>query len=184
MAYPPDPVRIRAESPPDTIENPKGKKDRGETGDAPVKKSGGGRFGEDKDAVEASRSAAEARRRYAEARKDTGTTAAEGLRRAAQSQLEIALGPKSVPAAARTAAAKAYSDLVVAAEEAEARSASKVGEVDWAAMSEQRRTLVRTVLEATEEDIEKMSISLREEEERAPQAQGQESVGDDPTPPA
>jgi hypothetical protein len=129
---------------------------------APEVKPGGKLLRSGVDAREASALAAEARRRYALSRKQA-ETASSGLRAAAQSQYDIATGPKSVPASARTAAARAYADLILAAEAADEREGGKAGQIDWDAMHPDRMTLLRHVLDGTEEEVARW-LALVEEE--------------------
>ena len=105
------------------------------------------------DPRELSRKAVEARRRYAASRVPS-QTASEGLRGAAQAQYEIATGPKSIPPAARTAAARAYAELVVAAEAAEEREGGKAGVIAWDTMPPATMRLLRLVLDASSEQVE------------------------------
>ncbi len=98
----------------------------------------------------------------------TSTSPAEGLQKAADAQLAIATGPKSIPASARTAAARAYADLVVAAEAARSREGAHTDAIAWDTMTPARMTLLRTVLDAEEEAVEAwLAHVAREGEERA-----------------
>ena len=117
---------------------------------------------------ESSSARAAARKRWADSRQTHGLPS-QGLRAAAQSQFEIATGPKSIPASARTAAARAYADLILAAEAAEEREGGKAGVIAWDTMPPATMRLLRLVLDASSEQVEEwLALVLVEEgEERA-----------------
>jgi hypothetical protein len=119
---------------------------------------------------ESSSARAAARKRWADSRQ-THDLPSQGLRAAAQSQFEIATGPKSTPAAARTAAARAYADLILAAEAAEEREGGKAGVIAWDTMPPATMRLLRLVLDASREQVEEwlpmVEVLVEEGEERA-----------------
>ena len=161
-----------AAQPEETVEQ----EDRAENVPSPSGESGGKTLRGGHDAREMSRQAVDARRRYALSRQQAETPSA-GLRLVALAQYEIATGPKTIPAAARTAAARAYADLIVAAEQAAEREGERGDGVDWDAMSPARRTLIRLVLDATVEDVERWLAALEGEERAGAPAEEEVQAG-------
>jgi len=149
----------RPASPPDPVDDHPDQAEGESTKDTQGKAEGKVRIGvpfESESAREA------AKKRWADSRQ-THDTASAGLKAAAQSQYEIATGPKSIPAAARTAAARAYADLIVAAEAAAEREGLRQGSIDWDAMPPSRMSLLRLVLDAEEEDVARWLHVVQEE---------------------
>lgn len=95
--------------------------------------------------------------------RQTRTTEVEALEAAVDALLAVVKGPKSTPAAQRTAAAKALGEAYDALNRAREREQSTTA-VPWEAMSEERHTLMDAVLRMSDESVERM-LRLAEEEQ-------------------